>query len=140
MLRSELETDRIGTVLDTCHAMLAEKYMTVLYDEAGDYPTKDYSMREYFNQNARFIKLIHLCDIKGSGYGKGRHGVPFTTETVDKCYDILDLYEYFNLDCPITLEVEETNFDICDGYASTKGIVDEYYQRGSVIDYLESIR
>lgn len=123
MIREDLGTDRVGTVLDTCHAMLADKYITALYKEVADRPFEDLSMEAYFKENVDTIFLIHLCDIFGSGYGKGRHGVPFTNETKSKCESILNLYKRYNYNCPITLEVEETDFSVCDGYKSTKGVV-----------------
>lgn len=127
-LRKALNINRIFTCLDTCHAMLAEKYIGGLYEIVGDVPVPNLSMEEYFRRNAPYLGLIHLCDVKGSGYGKGRHGIPFTNETIYKCYDILSLYEKYSLCCPITLEVEETDFAISDGYVNTKAIVDSFYK------------
>lgn len=128
-IRSDLKTTRVGTVLDTCHAMVSEKYLRAIYNETGDRECPDMSMEHYFSSNVELVSLIHLADIKGSGCGKGRHGVPFTQDTKQKCFDILDLYHKYNYTCPITLEVEEQDFSICDGYRSTKMIVDEYNER-----------
>jgi len=128
-LREELKTERIFTCLDICHAMLAEKYLTVLYKEVGDVPMPDLSMERYFIENKDVIGLIHLCDIYGSGYGKGRHGVPFKESTYPKLESILDLYVKYSYECPLTLEVEEQDFSICDGYAGTKKLVDRYFDK-----------
>ena len=122
-LREDIGSDRIGTVLDTCHAMLANKYITALYREVGDRPYEDLSMNAYFEANKDVAFLIHLCDISGSGYGKGRHGVPFTYATLDKCAGIINLYYKYGYTCPVTLEVEESDFSICDGYAKTLDVV-----------------
>lgn len=122
--------DRIGTVLDTCHAMLTEKYMTALYNEIADRSCEDYSMREFFVQNSRFIKLVHLAGMKGSGYGKGRYGTPFTMDDKDTCYHILDLYQKYGNGCMITLEVEEDDFMNPTGFTSTLEVVNSYYNRG----------
>lgn len=129
ILREELKTDRIGTCLDTCHAMLADKYITAMYKLIGDVPVPDLSLGKYFNENKDFAKLIHLCDIKGSGYGKGRHGVPFHIGTYDKLAKILNLYKHYSYTCPITLEVEESDFTVCDVYKNTKEQVDLYYKQ-----------
>lgn len=132
-LRENLPTKRVGTVLDTCHAMLAKKYIDCLYKEVGDREPEDLSMEAYFKENQETIFLIHLCDIHGSGYGKGRHGVPFTLETASKCRDILRLYKKYNYNCPITLEVEETDFLDPQGYAQTKIIVDDFFNSNNIM-------
>lgn len=126
-LREELNTDRIGTCLDTCHAMLANKYISILYDAIEDLPREDFSLERYFRENKELIKLVHLSNIKDSGYGKGKHGIPFNEESYFLLKSILGYYEKYNYSVPITLEVEETNYDISDGYKSTKDLVDRYY-------------
>lgn len=128
-LRQELQTDRIGTCLDTCHQMLTQKYITALYEMVGDVPIPDLSMSTYFERNKPYLKLVHLCNMKGSGYGKGRHGIPFNMFTAPVMEDILDLYHANDCTCPITLEVEETDFTVCDGFKSTKVLVDNYYEK-----------
>ena len=85
----------------------------------------DLSLERYFIENMPYLKLIHLCDIFGSGYGKGRHGVPFRPETKEKLNKILEYYIKYKCQCPITLEVEETDYKTCDGYKKTKKMVDE---------------
>lgn len=127
-LRLELQTDRIGTVLDTCHQMLTEKYIGLLYDAVGDVAKLDLSLETYFYMNAQYLKLMHVCDMVGSGYGKGRHGVPFTDDTYDKLANILTLHEKYCPNVPMTLEVEETDFSVCDGYRKTKELVDKFYK------------
>lgn len=128
-LRQELQTDRIGTCLDTCHQMLTQKYITGLYQMVGDVPVPDLSMGTFFDKNKDYLKLIHLCDMKGSGYGRGRHGVPFNIFTAPTMNSILDLYHATGCNCPITLEVEESDYIACDGFRNTKSLVDAYYKR-----------
>lgn len=121
-LRFDLGTDRVGTVLDTCHALLAEKYIEVLYNAIGDRPHEDLSIDAFFNANKDTCFLIHLCGYQGSGYGKGRHGTPFLPNEpydVEMVKYVLGLYSKLGYTCPITLEVEETDFAVCDGYANT---------------------
>ena len=132
-LRKDLNTNRIGTVLDTCHAMLAKKYIDCLYNEIGDRPYEDLSLDAYFRENKDTCFLIHLCGMKGSGYGKGKHGTAFhldNPEELSKCLDIIKLYNLYNYSCPITLEIEESDFSICDGYKCTKETVIECFNRG----------
>lgn len=126
-LRQSLNTDRIGTCLDTCHAMLADKYMSIIYKAVDDIPKEDLSIDRYFRENKDLIKLVHLSNIEGSGYGKGKHGIPFNEDTANKLHSILELYNKYNYTCPITLEVEETDYSVSDGYKSTKELIDSWY-------------
>lgn len=121
--RKELGTVRIGTVLDTCHATITKKYMDCLYKEVADRKPEDYSMDKYFEMNKDTCFLIHLADIAGSGYGPKRHGIPYTSETADKCNEILGIYSKYGYTCPITLEVEETDFLVSDGYRNTRDVL-----------------
>lgn len=123
-LREELQTDRICTVLDTCHAMITNNVMTAIYNSL-DSPSEDYSLDAYFNANKDVIGLIHLADCVGNGYGKGKHGVTFTPATESKLKNIIDLYNKYNYNCPITLEVAELDYLICNGYKQTKAMVDK---------------
>lgn len=124
-LREELGTDRIGTCLDTCHAMLARKYMEVVYKEIGDIEFPDYSLDGYFKRNKDYVKLIHLSDAQGSGYGFGKHRVRFSDKNIDKLGGIVDLYYKYNYSCPITLEVDEKDYSICDSYKETKDTLEK---------------
>lgn len=126
-LREQIGTDRIGTCLDTCHQMLAEKYLTAIYQAIADEPVPNLSMSHFFHMNKEYVKLIHLCDMAGCGHGKGKHGIPFREETSSKLSGILKMYKDFKLMCPITLEVAETDFGVCDGYRTTKDLFDKYY-------------
>ena len=106
-------------VLDTCHQMLAEKYITGLYEMTGEFKAPDLSLRHYFEMYEDTIKLMHICGMKGSGYGKGKHGTPFKEADKDILQNIVDLKLQYAPACPATLEVEETDFAVCDGYSST---------------------
>lgn len=124
--------DRVGTVLDTCHAMMTEKYMKALLREASFYPEGnvpeklDYSIESYFRANQKICKLIHFNSFVENGYKKN-HGTPFTRqEEVDR---ILDLYEAYGYDCPLTLEIREDDYADCVNYRQTKQLI-EHWMRG----------
>lgn len=119
-IRKELNTNRVGTCLDTCHAMIADKYIKEIYRIIGDIEYKDFSLESFFDVNKDVIKLIHLSDVNGNGYGRGKHGIRFTDKTKDRLKYIIGLYEKYTYKCPITLEVEETDYLICDGYKETR--------------------
>lgn len=121
-LRAEFSTDRIGTCLDVCHAMIARKYMLALFKELGEEP-ENYSLDAYFEANKDYIKLIHLADFKGNGYGPGKHGTAFDENSKEKLRWIMSLYDKYNYQCPITLEVGETNYLISDNYAVTRNVL-----------------
>ena len=131
-LRKDLNTDRVGTILDTCHAMLTEKYIKAIYGAAGgEYDSQDYSMKMFVEQNKSLIYHVHFCDMTGSGYGKGRHGIPFTQETKESAFEILRLmYKDYAYTCPLCLEVEELDgFEVCSGFQSTKKVVEEFFEQ-----------
>ena len=128
-IRDELKTDRVGTCLDTCHAMVTDKYMMEIYKVFEDIEYRDYSLDSYFESNKDYIKLVHLSDFRGNGFKKGNHGVRFTKDTKSKLESILKIYDKYNYKCPITLEVNETDYNICDGYKETKEILESVIYR-----------
>ena len=119
-IRKELNTDRVGTCIDICHAMITNRYMKEIYRKLNDIEYKDFTLDNYFEQNRDIVKLVHLADFKGNGYGKGKHGIRFTNQTKDRLSYILSLYDKYNYKCPVTLEVEETDYLVCDGYKETR--------------------
>ena len=127
-LCEQFNTRRIGTVFDVCHAEISRKIINLISQEYGEYinPT-DYTLEKYFEKNKPYIKLIHLSDTIGNGYGKGKHGMPFTKKSANDLYKYLDMIENNHISCPITLEVAETDYMVCNGYKETKQLVDEYY-------------
>lgn len=127
-LNKELNTNRFGTCLDICHAMMAERYVGKIY-EGLEEASGDYSLDAYFKKNKTLIKLIHLADFKGNGYGKENHGTPFGKHNKDKLRSIIDLYNKYEYKCPITLEVREDDFLISDCYKMTKETLDDILGR-----------
>lgn len=123
--------NRVGSVLDTCHAAMTEKYMKALLIEAdfwpkGAAPQKlDYSMEHYFKANKGICKLIHFNDFTGNGYLKN-HGAGFTDQK--KVDALLDLYRKYGYSCPLTLEIREENYGDCKNYRKTKAMVGRYLQ------------
>lgn len=128
-LRSNLKTDRIGTVFDTCHQMITKKYVDVLYDAIGDIRKPDISMETYLRKNSPYIKIIHIADMNGSGYGRGKHGIAFDESTYWKLKNILQLVDRYAKNCTLTLEVAENSYKNPTGYITTKHLVDQYYQQ-----------
>ncbi len=122
-LSKDLKTDRIGTVFDTCYAMITAKYVNALYRVVGVL-APDLSLEHFFSINRGVCKLIHLAGMRGSGYGGDNHGTPFSEQNEEQCRKILDLYQKYGYDCPVTLEVYESDYSVCEGYRKTKETVD----------------
>lgn len=124
-LRQLLDTDRVGTVLDTCHAMMTKKYIDVLYNEINDkelYPAEDLSLDEFFKQNMDVCKLIHLSGMKGNGMKAPNHGAPFLhtdSKDVAMLQYIMRCYYKYNYNCPLTLEIGEMDVNKPCNYSRT---------------------
>lgn len=155
---------RVGTVLDTCHAAMTEKYMTAYlklarFLEPGEKEREsqtgtwesgmkgqktavrerasagadcaavqnlDYSMEHYFRANQGICRLIHFNDFAGNGY-RENHGTGFTSQ--EKVDGILDLYQKYGYDCPLTLEIREEDYEDCVNYRGTKALVENWMGR-----------
>ena len=126
--------ERIGSVLDTCHAMMTEKYMSLWLREADFYPEGngevparlDYSIEHYFEANRQICKLIHFNDFVRNGYRKN-HGTGFTSQ--EKVDHLLGLYRKYRYDCPLTLEIREEDYDDCVNYRNTKRMIENNLRR-----------
>lgn len=114
-------SDRIYTVLDTCHCEVTKKItgLVSMYDEtiAGI----EYSLESFFKANKDVCDLIHMSKTINNGNGKGRHGQPFNATKEDA--EIIAYYKYiydkYEYTCPIVLEVAETDYDLSTGFESS---------------------
>lgn len=127
--------DRIGSVLDICHAMMTEKYLKVLL-EAADImelypvsPVNDINLDHFFRMHQGICKLIHFNNLQGNGYQKN-HGVPF--DKVEEVEVILKLYEKYRYQCPLTLEIREIDYQDCKNYRKTKRLIEEVCARSLI--------
>ena len=120
-LREDLNTTRIGTLLDTCHAKQAGKVLLNLMSYLDlELEDKYLSLENFFKQNAGICKEIHLADCLGFGFKKGQHGSPFTDDNHVLIEKVVRLYNQYGYNCPICLEVQETDYNVCEGYACSK--------------------
>lgn len=105
--------DRIGTVLDICHALTTIKLMK--------YCKLPLSLEQFFDWNKNHIKLIHLANVGDNGYGKGNHGTGFIEgEDIELLRDILNLYHKYDYCCQVTIEVYEKDYLNPINYLRTK--------------------
>ena len=120
--------DRVGSVLDTCHVMMTERYLKLLLEMAEIESIfvqpilENINMEHYFQMNQGICKLIHLNNSCGNGY-RENHGTSF--ETMAEVQTILNLYEKYKYHCPLTLEIREKNYLDCCNYRKTKKLIEE---------------
>lgn len=112
-LREELKTNRIGSVLDTCHAISTMRILSLI-EEYEDI-NFNISIKDYFKVNKDICFLIHLANVKGLGFNKNTHGIGFEGEE-DILKLLIDMYKEHLLGVPITLELIEFDYLECDSY------------------------
>ena len=114
-----INSDRVGTVFDVCHAKITEMYLKSLnvYNIF-----ENYDLRKLMKLNKDYVKLIHLATFEGSGYGKG-HGIGFTDKS--EMMEFVKLYKELGLNCPITLEVAEVDYLESKSYVLTRKLLEE---------------
>jgi len=127
-LRTLLGTDRVGSVLDVCHANMACKMLDALWGAYKPENKPRYTLEDFFAKFADSCQLLHLASFKGTGVGKGLHGISFTESDKAECFHALDLYHKYNYSRPITLEVAEDDYMNRKGFIQTLSIVNEYYE------------
>ena len=104
------DKERFYSVLDTCHALMTVRLIQTLGAEA--------SLEEFFQENAGVCGLIHLANARNYGIGPD-HGTPFLVEDEALLEEILTLYHAYHFNCPLTLEINETDYEIYQNYQAT---------------------
>ena len=123
-LVKDIHHERIGTCLDTCHAMMDVKMMKLMADFLGldrvgyDNLVVIQKLRDYFEVNKDVCKWIHFANIEEHGSGRD-HGKPFKKKHKNKLRKIIDLYEEFGYACPISIEVQEDDYSDAINFAKT---------------------
>ena len=116
---SKYKTNRVGTVLDTCHALTTIRFFNLLKEHGMR--GVDFTLDDYFKNNSELIKLIHLANVKGLGYEPFTHGITFTDNYSDMqlLRTIIDLYFKHSYSCPVTIEVIEKDYDNALNFSQT---------------------
>lgn len=120
--------DRVGSVLDICHAMMTVKYLKVLLESAdikqifSGNILENINMEHFFAMNQGICKLIHFNSMRGNGY-RENHGTPF--ESLNEVKSMLDLYQKYQYQCPLTLEIQEEDYLDCVNYRKTKLLIEK---------------
>ena len=133
-LRTKLGTHRVGTVLDTCHAVSASRTIVAIEKMLDGDQTRG-SLDILFglmNSSDNVCKEIHLANAYGFGIKKESHGTPFVTaEDEALLHNILDLYKVNKMKCPICIEIQEKDYTNCVSYAATKKQIENYFKTAS---------
>lgn len=124
-------TNRFGTVLDTCHFMCTHKIFTKMQEIDKNQSYNEFTLEDFIKANKDTIKIYHLTNIKNLGFGPKEHGTPFTDskEDIDFLNNFFDLHKkYVNTDPYLTLEIREDNFLDGQGYLQTKNTLMKYFK------------
>lgn len=108
--RELLKTDRIGSVLDTCHMTSTLRTTELIFGNL--YPGFIINLNEdrFFEENKNVVKLIHLSDVDSLGYIESEHGILFRDNKIDRMEYFINLYKKFGYDCDITIEIQESDY------------------------------
>lgn len=117
-LRRELQTERIGTCLDTCHAKITRLHLAPILHNIPNASKIDISLAGFFELYRPTAKLFHFASFDDSGYGSG-HATPYTKTKMDEMRNEVSLYRELEYDCPITLEINERDLLVSDGYKTS---------------------
>lgn len=105
------DSTRFYSVLDTCHALMTIRLIQTVGGEA--------SLEDFFKANEGVCGLIHLANARNYGIGPD-HGTPFLEEDAQLLEEILTLYQNYGFDCPLTLEINEPDYEAYQNYQATK--------------------
>jgi sugar phosphate isomerase/epimerase len=131
-LVKDINNPRVGTCLDICHALADIRFMkyvtNYMKDVEFDMNEIENGLSTYFKANKDTIKLIHLATIKEHGCVHD-HGLPFDKEDEGLLKGILELYDMFGYSCPITIEVQESNYSNAVGFDKTNKMLRKLLKR-----------
>lgn len=108
-LRNQLKSDRIFTVLDTCHAMTSIRFMK----ETQNYTnTSTATIEDFFIENGEYARIIHLNNVIEMGLKKGQHSTPFLPNNVEDNILLKHITDHIikytpNATCVLELNEEE---------------------------------
>ena len=111
-LRARLRINRIGTVLDTCHALSSIRIMQDIYTNILNMPDAMYGMEYYMRSNAGVCSEIHLASVRGFGFNEADHGIAFDEQSPMSIEAFVEMYKNMHYECPICIEMREQ--DYCD--------------------------
>ena len=124
----DINNKRVGTCLDTCHAMMDTVLMGLVANHIGD-EYKRFKVEEvergldaFFEANRGVVKLIHLAKINKHGCGDD-HGLYFSDDDEQLMREIIGLYRKYQYICPITIEVKEDDYYDAKNFQQTRKVL-----------------
>lgn len=109
-LRMRLHVNRIGTVLDMCHALSSIRIMQEIYTNILDMPDAMCGVEYYMRSNAGVCSEIHLASVKGFGFKEDEHGVAFDEQSPMSIEAFVEMYRDMHYECPICIEMREQDY------------------------------
>lgn len=101
------------STLDICHLLGTLNVMKIFEDEQK-YKKFNFTIEDYFKSNLTTINNIHFNNIVGCGLDKMKHSAKFDKnkeEDVLLVKYLLSLYKKYNYTCPLTLEIDEEDYE-----------------------------
>jgi len=101
------------STLDICHLLGTLTVMEIFKDEEK-YQKYRFSIEDYFKSNADTINNIHFNNIVDCGLDKMKHSAKFdrnNPEDIRLIKHLLNLYKKYNYNCPLTLEIDEEDYE-----------------------------
>ena len=114
-------SNRLFTVLDTCHALASVQILRVFNSNIKD---EEY-MDKLFELNSKTAKLIHMADVKNFGIMKSNHGIVFDDDRKHIMQFFMSCYKKNNLTADITLEIQESDYSISDNFRHNSRMLKE---------------
>lgn len=116
-VKKELSIDnqnRIGTVLDTCHALstIRIKNLIKLNGKLNQLSIDDEinQLENYFISNKGLCKIMHFNNASGLGIKKKEHGTVFEDKDYDLFTKILEFYNTYIKEADFVIEIREEDY------------------------------
>lgn len=109
-LRMRLHVNRIGTVLDTCHALSSIRIMQDICTNILNMPDAICGMEYYMRSNAGVCSESHLASVKDFGFNENEHGVAFDEQSPMGIEAFVEMYRSMHYECPICIEMREQDY------------------------------
>lgn len=116
-VKKELSGDnqnRVGTVLDTCHALstIRTKNLIKLNGNLSQFSRDDEFklLENYFISNKGVCKIMHFNNARGLGIKKKEHGTVFEDKDYDLFTKILEFYNTYIKESDFVIEIREEDY------------------------------
>ena len=126
-IRKRLEPElkeRVGTVLDICHAYGSIRMKNLLLNNENDETEELNELEKYFNENKDICFICHFNNLSGTGIKKG-HGIGFIND--QKNFDnFIKLYEKYIPNADLVIEIREDDYSNAINFKDAVKKINEY--------------